>query len=178
MTSRTERASAVPDRRQAFAALAERELDAAYRLAGVILGDPFEAQDATHDAFVAAWRHYGSLKDPARFGAWMQRILVNTCRDRLRRRSRQPSVVEIDLSGLRAAGDAYGQVDDRIALDSAFDALSADHRLVLVLRFYSDLTVEQIADRLGVPAGTVKSRLHAATEKLNRALGGDREDPR
>ena len=177
MTSRSERASAVADRRQAFAALADRELDAAYRLAGVILGDPFEAEDATHDAFVAAWRHYGSLKDPARFGAWMQRILVNTCRDRLRRRRRQPSV-EIDLSGLHAAGDAYGLVDDRIALDSAFEALSADHRLVVVLRFYCDLTVDQIADRMGVPAGTVKSRLHAATDKLNRALAGDREDPR
>jgi RNA polymerase sigma-70 factor (ECF subfamily) len=175
MTSRTGRATTVVDRRQAFAVLADRELDSAYRLAAVILGDPFEAEDATHDAFVAAWRHYSSLKDPVRFEAWLQRILVNTCRDRLRRRRRQPTR-EIDLASLRATGDAYRQIDDRIALDAAFETLSADHRLVVVLRFYVDLTIDQIADRTGVPVGTVKSRLHAATEKLNRALASGRED--
>jgi RNA polymerase sigma-70 factor (ECF subfamily) len=177
MTSRTELTDAVADRRQAFATLVDRELDAAYRLAGVILGDPFEAEDATHDAVVAAWRHYASLNDPARFRAWLQRILVNTCRDRLRRRRRQPSV-EIDLSNLRTTGDSYREVDDRVALDGAFDALSVDQRLVIVLRFYGDLTVHQIAYRLGVPAGTVKSRLHTATAKLNQALADEREDLR
>ena len=65
------------DQRAAFAELADHHLAGAYRLAGVILGDPVEAQDATHDAVVAAWRRYGSLRDPARFEAWFQRILVN-----------------------------------------------------------------------------------------------------
>ena len=89
MTSRAERVSASTDRQEAFAALADRHLEAAYRLAGVILGDPFEAEDATHDAVVTSWRGYAKLRDPDRFEAWVQRILVNTCRDRLRRRGRR-----------------------------------------------------------------------------------------
>ena len=93
MTDRAERATTLGDRRAAFEALADAELDGAYRLAGVILGDPWQAEDATHDAVVQAWLRYGSLRDPDRFGAWFQRILVNGCRDRLRQRSRRPIVV-------------------------------------------------------------------------------------
>jgi RNA polymerase sigma factor (sigma-70 family) len=85
------------DQRDAFAELADHHLDAAYRLAGVILGDPVEAQDATHDAVVVAWRRYGSLRNPDHFEAWFQRILINLCRDRLRRQRGWP-VVEIDLT--------------------------------------------------------------------------------
>ena len=166
-----ERAAAVNDRRAAFAALADRELDGAYRLAGVILGDAFEAEDATHDAVVTAWQRFTSLRDPDRFEPWFQRILVNTCRDRMRRRRRQPSV-ELDRArDLTGGRDAFGDADDRLVLGAAFERLSVDHRLVVVLRFYADLTVDDIADRLGVPAGTVKSRLHAATQRLQAAMG-------
>ena len=170
-----ERATARLDRREAFAALADLHLAGAYRLAGVILGDPLEAEDATHDAVVLAWRRYGSLRDPSRFEAWFQRILVNVCRDRLRRRRRR-TVVGIDLAPDPGAGhEVYKTVDDRLALDGAFATLSPDHRLTVVLRFYADLTVDQIADRTGVPVGTVKSRLHAATERLHLALSAERE---
>ena len=68
----------------AFLALANEHLDRAYRLARAILRDPAEAQDATHDAFVQAWRKWETLRDPERFEAWFDRILVNTCRNRLR----------------------------------------------------------------------------------------------
>jgi RNA polymerase sigma-70 factor (ECF subfamily) len=177
-TSGRERQLAGADQRAAFAELADHHLDRAYRLAGVILGDSFEAEDATHDAVVAAWRHYGSLRDPARFEAWFQRILVNACRDRLRRRRRSP-VVEIEVTPEQAAApEVYGRVDDRLALDRAFARLNPDQRLVVALRFYADLTVEEIADRTGVPAGTVKSRLHAATQRLHRALGAHPEADR
>jgi RNA polymerase sigma-70 factor, ECF subfamily len=170
-----ERSTLAADKRAAFAALADLHLAAAYRLAGVILADPFDAEDATHDAVVTAWRRYGSLRDPARFEPWFQRILVNICRDRLRGRRRRPSV-EVGLAPGPAGGDeAYGRVDDRLALDRAFEALSPDHRLAVVLRFYADLTVDEIADRTGVPAGTVKSRLHVATKRLHHALSDERE---
>ena len=163
------------DQRAAFAELAEHHLAGAYRLAGVILGDPVEAQDATHDAVVAAWRRYGSLRDPARFEAWFQRILVNVCRDRLRRRRRWP-VVEIDLTREPAEGpDNIAGVDDHVALDRAFAQLNPDQRVTVALRFYADLTVEEIAHRTHVPAGTVKSRLHAATRRLQEALGVKQE---
>ena len=177
MTSRAERVSASTDRQEAFAALADRHLDAAYRLAGVILGDPFEAEDATHDAVVTAWRGYDKLRDPDRFEAWFQRILVNTCRDRLRRRGRRQASAEIDLARVAAGGrDPFAHVDDRLALDAAFQALSPDHRVVVALRFYADLTVEQIAERVDGPAGTVKSRLHAATQHLQAALEAGAEE--
>lgn len=180
MVGRSE-ASVAVDRRVAFAALVDEHLGAAYRLAGVILRDPVEAEDATHDAVVAAWRSYRSLRDPARFDAWFQRILVNGCRDRLRHRSRS-RVVELDVRRTHGADDPLGAVEDRVVLDRAFEALSPEHRLVVVLRFYADLTVEQVAERLGVPTGTVKSRLHHAVERLHGALADpparSREDPR
>jgi len=97
---------------------------------------------------------------------------VNTCRDRMRRRRRRPSVDLAQAGELTGGGDAFGAADDRLVLDAAFERLSVDHRLVVVLRFYADLTVDDIADRLGVPAGTVKSRLHAATQRLQAALEG------
>jgi len=172
VSATVDRAEAGADRRAVFATLADRELGAAYRLAGVILGDAFEAEDATHDAVVTAWRRFGSLRDPDRFEPWFQRILVNTCRDRMRRRRRRPSVDLAQAGELTGGGDAFGAADDRLVLDAAFERLSVDHRLVVVLRFYADLTVDDIADRLGVPAGTVKSRLHAATQRLQAALEG------
>ena len=71
------------ERARAFLRLADDHLDTAYRLARHILRDPTEAQDATHDAFEQAWRKWSTLRDPARFEHWFDRILVNTCRDRL-----------------------------------------------------------------------------------------------
>jgi len=160
MTDRVERATTLGDRRVAFEALADAELDGAYRLAGVILGDVWGAEDATHDAVVQAWLRYGSLRDPDRFGAWFQRILVNVCRDRLRQRSRRPVVT------LTTDRDP----SDRVDLDRAFERLSPDHRVALALRFYADLTVDQIAVRVGVPPGTVKSRIHVAVDRMRSAL--------
>jgi len=82
------------DRAVAFGALLERHLDAAYRLAGVILGNAAEADDATHDAALAAWRKRDGLRVSARFEPWFTRIVVNVCRDRLRGRRRH-RVVEV-----------------------------------------------------------------------------------
>ena len=71
------------DRAAAFVRLADEHLDAAYRLARAILRDPSEAQDATHDALLQAWRKWSTLRDPSRFEPWFDRILVNLCRNRL-----------------------------------------------------------------------------------------------
>ena len=168
-------AEAEPDRRVAFSRLVDRDLDRSYRIAGVILGNGQDAEDATHDAVVQAWQRFGSLHDPDRFDAWFQRILVNVCRDRLRRRRRWP-VVELDLTRERADDpDAIAGIDEHEALGRAFAQLNPDQRLTVALRFYADLTVEEIADRMRVPAGTVKSRLHAATRRLQEELGVDEE---
>jgi RNA polymerase sigma factor (sigma-70 family) len=162
-----------------FSRLADRYLDVAYRLAGVILGDPTEAEDAAHDAAVLAWRNFGTLRDQTLFEQWFCRIVVNVCRDRLRRRRRHP-VAELppdESIGLQTA-DGTGRLVTRDAIDRAFVRLEPDHQIVVALRFYRDLTVDEMARRLGIPTGTVKSRLHHALRRLRDEMErqGWRED--
>lgn len=165
---------AAATRAEAFRELADRHLPAAYRLARVILDDPLDAEDATHDAFEAAWKAWHTLREPDRFEPWFDRILVNTCRNRLRRRRRFGFVRDIsdEISPeITATDDPAAVVHDRDAIGRAIARLGPDHRLVLALRFYRDLQVEQIARLTGVPAGTVKSRLHHAVKSLRDWLG-------
>jgi RNA polymerase sigma-70 factor, ECF subfamily len=163
----------------AFAQFVDRDaLDRAYRYATLILGDPTEAEDATHDAALRAWHRFGELRDPGRFEAWFGRILVNACRDR--QRGRRHNTLSLDDPTLqteepwaRAAGDpaeAYGRRD---AMAGALRALRPEYIEVVVLRFYVDLTIDQIAERTGARAGTVKSRLHYALRELRGTLDED-----
>lgn len=155
-------------RAAAFSRLADEHLDRAYRLARAILRDEAEAQDATHDAFVQAWRKWDTLRDPARFEPWFDRILVNTCRDRLRAASRTTTDISAEVA--LATGDHAGRTEDHAVLGTAIAALSADHQVVVALRFYRDLTIDDIGARLGVPAGTVQSRLHYALRRLHEVI--------
>jgi RNA polymerase sigma-70 factor (ECF subfamily) len=163
--------TAESERQVAFERLAASSLDQAYRLAAVILGSGLDAEDATHDAVVQAWRQFATLRDQARFDAWFQRILVNICRDLLRRRRRTP-VTELILARAAEGGDPFDSVDARLVLDHAYARLSADQAITVVLRFHADLTLEEISARMGVPIGTVKSRLHTALGVMHRALSG------
>jgi RNA polymerase sigma-70 factor (ECF subfamily) len=159
-------------RAAAFVRLADNQLDASYRLARAILRDPGEAQDATHDALLQAWSKWPTLRDESLFAQWFDRILINLCRNRLKRASRWQAS---DISGevAIATGDAYREADDRDLLGRAIATLSADHRVVVALRYYRDLQVEQIATQLGIPAGTVQSRLHYALKQLHRLIDAD-----
>lgn len=167
--SRPAQVDQATERGRAFALLADGHLDAAYRLARAILRDSGEAQDATHDAFLQAWRKWSTLRDPGRFEQWFDRILVNSCRTRLRRASRWRAT-DISAEVAIAAGDPFGQAGDRDVIGAALATLSADHRLVVALRYYRDLPIDEIASRLDVPAGTVQSRLHYALERLHVAI--------
>lgn len=154
---------------EAFAALTRRHVDSAFRLAWAILQDDVEADDATQDAFALAWRHRGSLRDPERFDAWFGRILINVCREQLRRRCRQKvrPIAETDES---AVEDSSGDLSSRDVIERAIRHLDADHRIVVVLRYWADLPLETIADRLDLPLGTVKSRLHYALRSMRPRL--------
>ena len=156
-----------------FSRLADRYLDTAYRLASVILGDPTEAEDAAHDAAVLAWRRFGTLLDPDRFEQWFCRIVLNVCRDRLRHRRRHP-IVELpdgdDHGGGLRAPDQTGGLLARDALERAFIHLEPDHQIVVALRYYRDMTVDEMARRLDIPVGTVKSRLHHALRRLRTEM--------
>jgi RNA polymerase sigma-70 factor (ECF subfamily) len=173
------RVESIPvDRAAAFRALVGAALDDAYRRAAVLLANRIEAEDAVHDAAERAWRQWGSLRDPARFDAWFARILVNVCRDRLRRR-RRVALVEVrdDASGMidAASGAALGRIDDRSRILDALATLSADERIAIVLRYEADLTVPAIAALTGAPEGTIKARLHHGLRKLKARLGEDDE---
>jgi RNA polymerase sigma-70 factor (ECF subfamily) len=177
-TARRSRPADEDGRARAFAGIVDRRaLDAAYRYATLILGDHADAEDATHDAALTAWRRFGELRDPERFDAWFGRILVNTCRDRLRVRRRTVHEI-LDPETTGSASDPTAAIAARHALAGAIRALSPDHREVVALRFYFDLTVDQIADRTGVSPGTVKSRLHYALRHLRDVLGMDEGDTR
>jgi len=141
------------------------------RLVGVaygLLGYDAEAEDAVQEASLAAWRRRDTLRDPARFEPWFDRILVNQCRDQLRRRKRAVPVAAPRI-GFDPAGAAPDTGTDA-NLDRALDALDADHRIVVLLRYWQDRTVDDIADRVGIPAGTVKSRLHYGLRSLRLVL--------
>jgi RNA polymerase sigma-70 factor (ECF subfamily) len=169
-------ASMTTARASAFIRLADEHLDKAYRLARAILRDPAESQDATHDAFVQAWRKWSTLRDPARFEQWFDRILVNTCRDRLRATRWQATDISAEVA--LSTGDHVGHTEDRAVIGTAIAALSPDHQVVVALRFYRDLTIDDIATRLGIPSGTVQSRLHYALKRLHEAIdAADSKEP-
>lgn len=150
------------------AGLVMARLGDSYRLARAILLDDGEAEDAVQEASLTAWRKQRALRDPASFGAWFDQILVNQCRDQLRRRHRavrlaSPSVA-IDIP---ADPPETGTDPD---LDRALAALDVDHRTVIVLRYWQDRTVDDIAAVVGIPSGTVKSRLHHALRAIRTSL--------
>ena len=160
-------------REVAFRQLADRHLETSYRLASAILRNRAEAEDATHDAFVQAWRSWPTLRDPAKFEHWFGRILVNVCRNRLKRAGRwRAQDLSDDIATVR--GDPFGQALDRDLLVNAIGTLSPDHQVVIALRFFRVLTVAEIADQLGVRQGTVQSRLHYAVKRLHAVV--DRAD--
>ena len=159
-----------------FRSLGDRELDRAYRLAGFLLGDASEAEDATQDALARAWAERGRLRNETSAQAWFDRILVNLCRDRMRRRRvvRWSPIIgtEADL-----VADPFAASIAQDAFLRAVAGLDVDHRMVVVLRFAADLSVDEIAQRIGVPSGTVKSRLHYALRALRidaAERGGER----
>jgi RNA polymerase sigma factor (sigma-70 family) len=151
--------------------LADAELDRAYRLAGLILGNQFEAEDATQDALLRAWRSADSLRDVERFQAWFDRILVNVCRDRLQRRGSVRVVQIHDAIGFDAATDPFRAFLDRDEVMRALTSLDDDLRIVILLHYWDDLTLEGVAERLGWPVGTVKSRLNRALETIRSKVG-------
>ena len=157
------------DPAQVFRHLADHHLGRCYRLATVVLGSEADAQDAVHDAFVVAWRKYDTLRDPTRFEAWFDRIVVNTCRDRLRHR-RHLQVRAILVSADLPGADTTATIADEVVIRRALDQLEPDDRIVLALRYYRDLQVHDVADVMGISPRAAASRLHRALERLRHIL--------
>lgn len=156
-------------RAEAFRRLAADHLDESYRLARAIVGDPTEAGDVVQAAFVKAWHTWDSLRDADRFDAWLGRIVVNSCRDRLRHRRRDKSQ---DLSSelIRFGGNPYRWTSEREVIRAALARLSPDQRVVVALRYWLGLSPRQIAERLGIREGRVHSYLNASLDHLREVL--------
>jgi RNA polymerase sigma-70 factor, ECF subfamily len=142
-------------------------------IARLILHDEPSAQDATQEALVAAWRNIRGLRDPERFDAWLHRLLVNACH-REARRTNAHGALEVHIPRLDAAEpDETSRLLDRDQLDRGFERLDVDHRAVIVLYYYVGLRPEEAAETLGLPVGTVRSRLHRAMQQMRAALEAD-----
>jgi RNA polymerase sigma-70 factor (ECF subfamily) len=154
----------------AFARLVAGSLGRLNGTARLILHDPGQAEDAVQDALLDAWRDLRGLRDPDRFDAWLNRLLVRHCQD-TRRRIARIGRFELREAGLERAGeDAQRAVALSDHVVSGLRRLTVDQRTVLVLAFYLDLPLADAAAALGIPLGTMKSRLNRAVAALRAAI--------
>lgn len=162
----------------AFTELVDLDGDRCYAIAYRILRDVERAQDAVQQAFLLAWRELPRLRDPERFEVWLHRLVVNACYEELRRYRRwSANVRSLPVDG-PGRSDETVAIGDRDALERAFTALSPEHRAVVVLHHHAGFPLASIAEIVGVPVGTVKSRLHYATRILRETLAVDRVESR
>lgn len=160
----------------AFEALTVARVDRLFTVARLILRDVHLAEDAVQETLIRTWQQLPRLRDVDKFDAWVHRLLVNSCADqgRSRRRiARQLQVVRVEPSG----GDASGNTADRDEIERGFRRLKPEQRAAVVLRYYVGYTTEEIAEILGIPIGTAKSRIHYATEAMRSALEADSRAP-
>lgn len=160
--------------RDAFDVLMAALIDHLYRIARLILRDVDSAEDAVQEALVRCWRDLPTLRDPDRFDAWLNRLLLNAITDEARARSRRRRAVNVMVLYREPTQvDSVGAIANRDAIARAFDRLSTPHRTIVVLHHYLGQTVEEAATTIGIPVGTAKSRLHYANEGLRAALEAD-----
>ena len=157
----------------AFIDLLRGRVDRLFAIARRILRDVDRAEDALQDALVIAWRDLPDLRDPDRFDFWIQRVLSNMCIEHARRDRRRYAKLEVLKLDDHVARDELAGLVDRDVVDRAFRRLTPDERAVLVLRHYLGYEPSVIADVLGVPGGTVRSRLHHAHRAMRAAIEAD-----
>lgn len=163
--------------REAFDAIATAMYDRLYSVGRRILRDGSAAEDAVQEALIRGWRDLRSLREPDRFEAWMHRLLVRACQDQVRhRRAFDVRTVVLDISR-RDPVDDYAGVAQRDELEWAFLQLSVEHRAVLILTHYVGLPATEVGRILGIPPGTVYSRLHYGAERMRAALSAASSGP-
>ena len=159
--------------REAFDSLARLTGDQCMAIAFRILRDYDLADDAVQSALLTAWRELRTLRDPERFEPWLHRILTNACFSEARRSRRWSEGVRLVPVEPVHGSDEYVNVDNRDQFERAFRRLTVEQRAVLVFHHYLGLTLPEVADRLDIPIGTAKSRLHHATNAMRASLEAD-----
>jgi len=158
---------------EAFVDLIRVRSNRLFAIAHRILRDVDRAEDALQDALVIAWRDLRGLRDPGRFDAWLQRLLINVCiaqATRERRRTANLRVLPVDGP---AGPDEMLSVAERDLLERGFRRLPPEQRAILVMHHYLGYAPSEIAETLGIPAGTARSRLHHAHRAMRAALEAD-----
>jgi RNA polymerase sigma-70 factor (ECF subfamily) len=162
---------------EAFDALARAVGDKCMAIAVRILRDADLAEDAVQAALITAWRELRSLRDPEAFEPWLHRILTHACYAEARRRRRWSTAVRVLPIEATSGSDETLTVEDRDQLERAFRRLTLEQRAVLVFHHYLGLPMSEVADRLDIPIGTAKSRVHFATAALRASLEADDRTP-
>lgn len=156
--------------RDAFAGLVHQVSDGLYAIAFRILRDTGLAEDALQSALVSAWRQLPHLRDADRFEGWAFRILVHACYADAPRNRRWASTIRVLRTDVASDVDDIQKVSDRDELEQAFRRLPLDQRAVFVLHHHVGLPLVAVAETLGIPDGTARSRLHYATRALRAAF--------
>jgi RNA polymerase sigma-70 factor (ECF subfamily) len=162
--------------REAFGVLAGGAVDRLYAIARMILRDAELAEDATQEALVRAWRDLPTLRDVARFDAWLYRLIVRACADVGRHRRRWRAEITV-VRTEPAEPDRTSELANRDQLERGLRRLNDDQRTILLMHFYLGLSPGEAADALEIPVGTAKSRLHYAIEALRAAVSADERGP-
>jgi RNA polymerase sigma-70 factor, ECF subfamily len=169
---------------EAFTELVRRHERRVYNLAYRMLGREEDARDATQDAFLSALRKLSGFRGEAAFTTWLHRVTVNACYDLLRKRKHEP-VLDLDRDQDDRGGPRLEPVSPdhgdtaaaAVDVHRALQVVPQEFRAVLLLHDGQDLAYEEIGQILGIPVGTVKSRLHRGRIALARALGGSPREP-
>ena len=156
--------------REAFAILARSSADRLFAVSHRILRDVGRAEDAVQQTLVIAWRELPRLRDPDRFDAWIHRLLVNACYAEAREARKWSIAVHLLPAAGPVVRDEFLSIADRDQLERGFRRLPSDQRSILVLRHYLGLSPTEIAETLGIPEGTARSRLHYAHRAMRAAL--------
>ena len=159
--------------KEAFVLVATRIADRYLAVARRILRDLNLAEDATQQALLSIWQDLPQLRDPARFDAWSYRLLVRACYAEGKKQRRWAPNLRMLPTDEPEAAEGFSSILDRDELEGGFRRLSIDHRVVVVLHHYLDLPLDRVAEIVGVPVGTVNSRLHYAMRGLRVAIDAD-----
>jgi RNA polymerase sigma-70 factor, ECF subfamily len=158
----------------AFSTLAAGAVDRLHRTAWLILRSNDDAADAVQEALLAAWLHIAAVRDPERFDAWLNRLLVHACY-RLVKRTGRRTIVEIPMVAPDVPGprDVQDDMATRDQFERAFGRLTPEQRAALVVHHFLGLTDAEAASVLGIAVGTFKSRLHRASASMRAAVEAD-----
>jgi len=166
---------------EAFRTLVDQETTSVFRTCYRILGRVDEAEDATQETFVLAYRSLASFRGDGRPGAWLSRIATRECWRRAAVRSRRATATtaldEVVLETLPGSCSPLGDLlaaEERNAVRRAVENLGEPYREVVALRFFGELSLLDIAAATGRPEGTVKAQLHRGLARLRRALQSER----